>query len=200
MIAVLFVCAGAPATVFGQVYATAQLGYASADFNLGAPYNGVIDDRAMSLGADIGVNLSDHFALELGVTKYNSFSGRATPCAAGLACPLVVQSTGSNDIVAYNFSIVPHVELADVELFAELGYYGARVDTQIGLPDSKFTERGVLLGVGARWYFREPWSVSLEGSRLDDNIYQIAVGAGWGLRLGSESNAVPERSARRALR
>jgi hypothetical protein len=54
--------------------------------------------------------------------------------------------------------------------------------------------------VGARWYFREPWSVSLEGSRLDDNIYQIAVGAGWGLRLGSESNAVPERSARRALR
>jgi hypothetical protein len=196
-IVVLMVCAGSPALGLAQVYATAELGYASADFNLGAPYNGVIDDRALSLGVDVGFNITDHFALELGATKYNSFDGRATPCAPGQACTQLVQSTGSNDIVAYTFTLIPHVELGDVELFGEIGYYGMRIDTQIGLPDDDFKERGLYTGIGARWYFREPWSVSIEASRLDDNIYQLEVGAGWGLRLGDEPDGTPERTARR---
>jgi hypothetical protein len=192
--AVLVLCAGAPAASYGQVYAGAELGYASADFSLGAPYNGVVDDRSMSLGAEVGFSIRERFALELGVTKFGSFDGRATPCAPGMTCTLIVLPTGSNDVTAYNISLIPHIELADVELYAELGYYGMRIDTEIGLPDSDFRERGALLGVGARWYFREPWSLSLEAVRYDDKVYQIALGAGWGLRLGGER---PERSERR---
>jgi hypothetical protein len=45
-----------------------------------------------------------------------------------------------------------------------------------------FHEDGLLLGVGARWYFADPWSISLDATRYDDNIRQLAVGFGWGLR------------------
>jgi len=189
---VLGFCCAAPAVGFGQVYATAQVGYASADFNLGSPYNGVIDDRAMHVGAEVGIGLGRRMGIELGVNKYNSFAGRATPCAPGAVCTNAVIPTGSNDILLYSLALTPHIEVANVELFAEIGYYHAKIDTAIGLADGDFTDDGVLLGGGARWYFREPWSVSLEAMRFDDNIYQIAVGVGWGLRL--DRNQRRERS------
>jgi hypothetical protein len=191
---VLLLCSGLPAAAFGQIYASAKLGYASADFNLGSPYNGEVDDRTMSFGAEVGFKLGRRFALELGATKYNSMSGRATPCSPGAVCPLIIQPTGGNDVFAYNISVIPHIEVSDVELFAELGYYRAKVDTRIGLPDEEFTEDGVIAGIGARWYFREPWSVSLKTTRLDDNIYQLTFGVGWGLRMGSDPDGNPERA------
>lgn len=196
-ILLVVLCAWAPGAAFAQVYATAELGYASADINLGAPYNGDIDDRSFTLGAEVGFSIRERFAIELGVTRFNSMDGRGTPCVPGTNCPLVIQPTSGNDILAYNLSLVPHVELADVELFAEIGYYTARIDTEIGLPDSDFRERGLLLGVGARWYFREPWSISLEASRFENDIQHITVGAGWGLRSGRERDGRPERERRR---
>lgn len=183
----ILLCCSASGVAFGEVYATAELGYASADFNLGSPYNGVIDDRSMTVGAEVGFTIKKRFAIELGVNKYNSLDGRATPCAAGAVCPNVVVPTGSNDILAYSVALIPHIELDNVVLFAELGYYHAKIDTEIGIPGGDFTEDGVIAGVGARWYFKEPWSVSLETSRLDDNIHQIALGVGWGMRPGRDA-------------
>lgn len=177
-------CAGTPALAFGQVYATAQVGYASADFSLGAPYNGVVDDRAVSLGVDVGFNITKRFAFEVGATRYGGFDGRATPCAPGAVCTALVQDVDGNDATALALTLIPHVELGDTELFGKIGYYRLTIDTEIDIPGGKFKERGIVAGIGARWYFREPWSVSLEASRLDDNVYQIELGAGWGLRLG----------------
>jgi hypothetical protein len=181
-------CCAVSGAAFGEVYATAELGYANADFNLGSPYNGVVDDRAMTVGAEIGFSIKQRFALELGVNKYNSFGGRATPCAPGAICSNAVVPTGSNDVLAYSIALIPHIELDKVVLFAELGYYHADIDTEIGIPGDDFTEDGIIAGLGARWYFRDPWSVSLETTRLDDNIYQIAFGVGWGVRSGRDED------------
>jgi hypothetical protein len=40
-----------------------------------------------------------------------------------------------------------------------------------------------------RWYFSEPWSLSLEASRFDDNVSQITFGVGWGLGAGSRGES-----------
>jgi hypothetical protein len=42
----------APALAFGQPYASLQLGYANADFPVGAPYNGVVKDSAPVVGIE----------------------------------------------------------------------------------------------------------------------------------------------------
>jgi hypothetical protein len=185
---------------FAQVYAELELGYSSADINLGSPYNGVVDDRASVVGADFGVNLGSRWAVELGVNKYNSFDGRATPCAPGASCLNEVVPTGSNDINSYSLALVPHFDLKNIVLFAELGYYSADIDTDIGIADDDFTEDGVMIGGGARWYFSEPWSVSLEATRMDENIYQMTVGIGWGLRLGKDDDRSDRRDDRRSDR
>jgi outer membrane protein with beta-barrel domain len=192
----MILCCAASGAALGEVYATAELGYASADFNLGSPYNGVVDDRAMTLGAEIGFSIKRRFAVELGVNKYSSLEGRATPCAPGAVCPNVVVPTGSNDVFAYSIALIPHIELDNVVLFAEFGYYHADIDTEIGIPGDDFTEDGVIAGVGARWYFKHPWSVSLETSRLDDNIYQVAFGVGWGVGPGADADEDDVRAAR----
>ena len=115
--------------------------------------------------------------------RYASFDGQGTPCAAGSVCTPVVQPIGNNDMTIYKAAVVPRFEIGDVRLFGRLGYYRANIDANIAPPDSDFDEDGVLVGLGVRWYFSEPWSVSVEASRFDDNVRQIAVGFGWGLRL-----------------
>ena len=173
---------GAAGTASAQPYAAAELGYASSEFAVGSPYNGVIDDRSLMYGLDVGFGFGRRWAIEAGITGYGDFDGRATPCAPGAVCPAVVQDVSGNDVTVYNLSIVPRVTLGDVRMFAKGGYYRARIDTNVDLPENRFTENGFMLGAGIRWYFREPWSISLEATRFDDKVYQVGIGVGWGLR------------------
>lgn len=174
-----FAAAGAASA---QPYVSANLGYASADFALGSPYNGIVDDRSVSYGVDIGLGFGRRWAIEAGVNGYGGFDGRATPCLAGAVCPLLIAPVSDNDITTYKLSLVPRINVGEVRLFGRIGYYRAKIDTEIDLPGNDFTENGLLLGAGVRWYFREPWSVSLEANRFDSNLYQITVGVGWGFR------------------
>ena len=74
-----------------------------------------------------------------------------------------------------------------MELFARAGYYRADLNVDLGLgAEDKIKQRGLVLGAGARWYFQEPWSVSLHASRFDDNLYQFSVGVGWGIPAAPE--------------
>jgi hypothetical protein len=173
----------APAAAFSQPYASAKIAYAGADFPLGSPYNGVIDDNSPGLGVDFGFGFGRHWALEIGAARYGSFDGSGSPCAAGDVCTLVIRPIEGNDVTLYNAALVPRFTAGDARFFARVGYYRANVDTDIGIPGADdFHEDGLLLGAGVRWYFEDPWSISLEATRFDDNIRQIAVGVGWGLR------------------
>jgi hypothetical protein len=49
-----------PAAAFAQPYVSAKVAYAGADFPLGAPYNGVIDDNSLGIGADVGFGFGRH--------------------------------------------------------------------------------------------------------------------------------------------
>jgi hypothetical protein len=169
-----------PAVSVGQVYVSAGVGYSTADFSLGSPYNGVVDDRSFLFALDGGFR-TERIGIELGLRRYGDFDGRAAPCVPGTECPDVLQSV-SSDLSLYKLSLVPRFDVGNVELFGEAGYYRANIDTDIGLPDSDFRKRGLVLGLGARWYFEDPWSVSLRGERFDDDIYQLVVSFGWGLR------------------
>lgn len=60
---------------------TARLGYASADFSLGAPYNGEVDDEAPAWGVNLGYRFSDLLAVEAGAMRFGDLDGRATPGA-----------------------------------------------------------------------------------------------------------------------
>lgn len=172
-----------PAAAFSQPYASVKVAHAGTDVPLGAPYNGVIDDNSPGLGIDVGFGFGRRWALEIGAARYGSFDGTGTPCAAGDVCTLVVRAIDGNDITLYNAAFVPRISAGDARFFARVGYYRANIDTNIGLPGADdFHEDGLMLGVGARWYFEDPWSVSLELTRFDDNIRQLAVGFGWGLR------------------
>lgn len=171
----------APVTAECQVYVTAQLGLASAEWPAGAPVNGTIDDRAVGLGVDFGVGFGRRWALELGAYGYGSFDARGTPCAAGTVCPAVVTEFGGNDITILKAALVPRFRVGEVWLFGTFGYYRATLDTGVDLPDNKFRDRGAMLGLGARWYFSNPWSVSVQANRFDDNLSQVMVGVGWGV-------------------
>ena len=176
-----------PAAALGQPYASAKVAYAGADFPLGSPYNGVIDDNSPGIGADVGFGFGRHWALEIGAARYGSFDGRGTPCIAGDVCTLVIRPIDGNDMTLYSAALVPRITAGDARFFARVGYYRANIDTNIDLPGAgDFHEDGLLLGVGARWYFSDPWSISLEATRFDDNIRQLAVGFGWGLRRFDE--------------
>lgn len=179
-------CCVAPGLALAQPYASAQLGYASADLPLGAPFNGVLDDRSITYGFDVGFGFSDRWAVEFGMNGYGDFDGRGTPCLAGAACPLIVEDIGGNDLWLYRLALVPRFTVGPVRLFAKAGYYRANIDTDIDLPDRDFNDDGLMLGAGVRLYFSDPWHVSLEATRFDDNITQISIGVGWGVRFGPE--------------
>ena len=172
-----------PAAAFGQPYAVAKLAYAGADFPLDAPYNGVIDDNTPALGIDVGFGFGRHWALEIGAARYASLDGNGRPCVEGDVCTLIVRPIGGNDMTIYNAALVPRITAGNARFFARVGYYRANIDANIDLPGAgDFHEDGLMLGVGARWYFEDPWSISLEVTRFDDNVRQLAVGFGWGLR------------------
>lgn len=170
-----------------EPYVSAQLGFANTEWSRGSPLNGVIDDRGMGYGVDVGLTLGERWGVEVGTYGYESFDARGTPCAGGAVCPNVVSEIGGNDITIFKAALVPHFRIGDdVRLFATLGYYRATLDTNLALPDAKSHERGAVVGVGARWYFAAPWSVSLQATRFDDNLQQLMFGVGWGLRRDGE--------------
>lgn len=178
-IAALLVIPGAASS---QPYARLLVGNADADFPLGAPYNGVIDDSSIMYGLDVGMGFGKKWALEFGVNGYRRFDGQATPCPSGSVCPLIVQDISGNDQTVYEIEAVRRFSIGRLQLYGKAGYYRAHIETNIGLPDADFETDGAALGVGATWFLRAPWSVSLEGMRFDDNVSQVTVAFGWGLR------------------
>jgi hypothetical protein len=168
-----------PSAAFSQPYFSANLGWASADFPIEAPFNGLADDSAPSYGLDFGVGLGS-WAIEVGANGYGNIDGRAAPCAIGTVCAAVVTQE-SVDQTIYEAALVRRFTVRNFELFGKAGYYRAKIDTDIPFDESDFNERGLVLGIGARWYFEAPWSVSIEGTRYDDNVSQLSVGFGWGL-------------------
>ena len=180
---ILLAMSSLPAAALGQPYASAKVAYAAADMPFGSPFNGVIDDNSPALGIDVGFGFGRHWAAELGAARYGSFDGSGAPCVAGDVCTLVVRPIGGNDMTLYHAALVPRITAGDARFFARVGYYRANIDANIDLPGAgDFHEDGLMLGVGVRWYFQDPWSISLEATRFDDNIRQVAVGFGWGLR------------------
>lgn len=164
-----------------QVYAVAQMGYANTDWPVGSPLNGRIDDRALGYGIDFGVGFGRRWAFELGAYGYGDFDARGTPCAGGASCSPVITEVSGNDITILKAALVPRFRVGDTWLFGTFGYYRATLDTNLDLPDAKSRENGALLGVGARWYFSSPWSVSVQAMRFDDNLQQLMIGVGWGV-------------------
>jgi hypothetical protein len=171
-----------PRVASAQPYVAAQLGIASADWPRDAPLNGRIDDNAAGYGIDFGIGFGKRWAFELGAYGYDGFDASGAPCAEGAACPPVITEIGGNDITIYKAALAPRFIVGNVRLFGTFGYYQARIDTNIDLPETDSRDRGAVLGVGARWYFREPWSISVQATRFDDNLRQLMVGVGWGMR------------------
>jgi hypothetical protein len=169
----------APTFALAQPYASVQLGYASADFPLGPPYNGVVDDNAPMLGVEAGVAFGK-WGAEIGFHDYGSFDGFGTPCPDGAVCPQVTQQLNGNNQTLWKLALMRRFEVGNVRLFGKAGYYRAHLKSNVSLPDSDFSPDGVMLGAGIRWYFSAPWSLSLEAERFDDNVSQISVGFGWG--------------------
>lgn len=172
-----------------QPYVTAQVGLASTDWPVGAPLNGRIDDRAPGLGVDFGVGFGRRWAFELGAYGYGAFDARGTPCAGGAVCSAVVTEIGGNDITILKAALAPRFVIGKVRLFGTFGYYRATLDTNLDLPDAKSHDSGAVLGAGARWYFSDPWSVSVQATRFDDNLRQLMVGIGWGVAPGRDRSA-----------
>jgi hypothetical protein len=177
-----------PRAALSQAFVSAELGFASADYTLGAPFNGAIDDNSIMYGAKLGFSFHKHFAAEIAVNGYGSFDGRATPCAVGAsACTQIVQAVDGNDVNVYRILLMPYKMIGNVQLFGEIGYFRMKTDTNIDFADSTFKDRGVALGAGGRWYFKSsPWSVSVQAGRLESRLYQVGVGFGWGLRPPTE--------------
>lgn len=174
--------ASTPRIGAAEPYVTASLGYADVEWSHGAPLNGAIDDRAVGYGVDLGFDVGKRWGVELGTYGYGSFDARGTPCAAGSSCPAVVTEFGGTDIRMLKLALVPRFVIGNTRLFATLGYFRATIDTDLPLPDAKWRDRGAVVGLGTRWYFRDPWSISVQATRFDDNLRQLMVGVGWGLR------------------
>jgi hypothetical protein len=170
----------APQLALCQPYVSAQLGFASTDWARGAPLNGRIDDNAPGYGVDVGIGFGRRWAFEAGAYGYGGFDASGTPCAAGDTCTSVVTEVTGNDITIFKAALAPRFNIGKVRLFGTFGYYQARIDTNLALPDATSRDRGAVLGVGARWYFQNPWSVSLQATRFDDNLRQLMFGVGWG--------------------
>jgi hypothetical protein len=187
-------CVALPGAAFAQPYFSANVGWGSGDFPLEAPVNGFVDDGAPTYGIDIGIGVRQ-WAFELGVSGYGNFDGRAAPCAIGAVCTLIIEET-SLDQTIYDAALVRRFYIKNLEMFGKAGYYKAKLDTDIPIDGSDLVERGLMLGIGARWYFRAPWSVSIEGTRYDDNVSQLSVGFGWGLGFKDEDQRREEERER----
>jgi Outer membrane protein beta-barrel domain len=166
----------APAVAWCQPYGSVEIGYARANFPLGPPYNGVVDDRAPMLGLEGGFAFGK-WGAELGLHEFGTFDGYGTPCVDS-TCTTVTEPINGNDEMLYKVALVRRFEIGNVRLYGKAGYYNAKIKSNV--PDGDFRADGVMLGAGVRWYFSGPWSMSLEGERFDDNISQVAVGFGWG--------------------
>jgi hypothetical protein len=177
-----------PRVALAEPYVLAQLGFANAEWSRGSPLNGVLDDRALGYGVDIGFGFTRRWAFELGAYGYEDFDARGTPCAGGAVCSAVVTEIGGNDVQILKAALAPQFEVGTVRLFATMGVYRATIDTNLDLPEAKSRDRGVVVGVGARWYFTDPWSVSVQATRFDDNLQQLMFGVGWGLRRDRNDN------------
>ena len=171
-----------PRLALAEPYVSAQLGYANINWPRAAPLNGRLDDSGFGYGVDLGFGLGKRWAVELGAYGYEDFDARGTPCAAGASCGAVVTELGGNDISILKVALAPQFTIGAVRLFATMGFYRATIDTNLPLPDAKSRDRGAVLGLGARWYFTDPWSVSVQATRFDDNLQQLMFGVGWGLR------------------
>jgi hypothetical protein len=177
-----------PRVAATEPYVAAQLGYANIDWPRAAPLNGRLDDSGLGYGVDLGFGLGERWAVELGAYGYGDFDARGTPCAAGTFCPAVVTEFGGNDVSILKAALAPQFMIGSVRLFATMGFYRATIDTNLPLPDAKWHDRGAVLGLGARWYFTDPWSVSVQATRFDDNLQQLMLGVGWGLRRNRDAN------------
>jgi outer membrane protein with beta-barrel domain len=173
-----------PTLAFSQPYASVQLGYAHADFPVGPPYNGVVEDSAPMIGIEAGYAFYK-WSAELGFDTYGSLDGFGSPCFTTLCSPLTQEING-NDQTLWKLSLVRRIDIGDWRLFAKGGYYHANLKTNV--PDGDSHPDGFILGIGARWYFSEPWSVALEAERFDDNVSQLSVGIGWGFGGGSRES------------
>jgi outer membrane protein with beta-barrel domain len=189
---------GGPAVAWSQPYASVQLGYADADFPLGPPYNGVVDDSAPMLGIEAGIGFGRKWAAEIGFHEYGSFDGFGTPCPDGSVCPQITQQIDGNDQTLYKIALVRRFEIGNVRLFGKAGYYQADLKSNVALPNSDFDPDGVLLGIGVRWYFSAPWSLSLEAERFDDNVSQISLGFGWGFGRDGDDDEYRDDERRRS--
>ena len=181
IIAALLVLAG-PRIAACQPYVSGELGYASVQWPLDAPLNGRIDDSSLGYGIDFGIGFGKRWAFEVGAYGYGSFDATGTPCADGAACPPVVTDVGGNDVTIYKAALAPRFIVGKVRIFGTFGFYEAKIDTNLDLPGASTHDRGAVLGAGARWYFRDPWSITVQAMRFDDNLRQLMVGVGWGLR------------------
>jgi len=129
-----------------QPYVAAQVGYASTDWARGAPLNGRIEDNAPGYGVDFGIGFGRRWAFEVGAYGYGSFDGSGTPCAAGDSCPAVVTDVTGNDITIFKAALAPRFNIGNVRLFGTFGYYQARIDANLALPDATSRDRGAVLG------------------------------------------------------
>jgi hypothetical protein len=175
-------------TAYAEPYVSAQLGLTNVDWSQGSPLNGTIDDRGFGYGVDVGFGFGKRWAVELGAYGYEDFDARGTPCAPGAVCSGAVTEFGGNDVSIVKLALAPRFTIGEVRLFATMGYYQATIDANVAAPDTKSRERGAVLGLGARWYFADPWSVSVQATRFDDNLRQLMVGVGWGLRKERHSS------------
>ncbi len=188
-----------PTLAFSQPYANVQLGYARADFAVGPPYNGVVKDNAPMVGIEAGYAFGK-WGAELGLNDYGSLEGFGTPCTGGTSCPPTTQTISGNDQSLYKVTLVRRFEIGDnVRLFGKAGYYHATLKTNV--PGGDFHPEGLVLGVGARWYFSSPWSLA---SRRRALRLQRLSGFAW-RRLGlrprrSRQPRLPRRLPRRGAR
>lgn len=176
-----------PAAAFAQPYAVAQLGYASANFPLDEPFNGVLDDNAIVYGVDVGVGIGPRYAVEVGLDAYGSFDGRGTPCTAGSLCAPTVISVPNNDQTVYKLAGLMRFGVGNFRVYGKAGYYSAKIKTNIELPDATLHARGLLLAGGVRWNFENrPLTIGVEASRFDDNVSQVTMTFGWRSHLLGE--------------
>jgi hypothetical protein len=162
-----------------QPYASVTLGWAKANFSLGSPYNGSVDDGSLTYGLEAGLGFGDHWGGELALNRYNEFDGRANLCAPATVCAPTITDQPVDEWL-WHLAIVRRFTVGNFRFFGKAGYYHANINTSIPYEPSDFHENGLMLGIGTRWYFKSPWNVSIEGVRYDDNVTQFLVGVGWG--------------------
>ncbi|HEX5420500.1 MAG TPA: outer membrane beta-barrel protein [Gammaproteobacteria bacterium] len=185
--ALCLLCFGLPAIASAGPYVIGKLGYAKADLSVDPPYNGIVNDRAIAYGIDLGYDFHEHFAAEVGVTGHGGFDGHASPCPSGQTCLLIAEPTSGNHITTYTAALVPKAELQNFVFFGKVGYYQASLHTHSTAGDDHFTDRGVVLGAGARWQNSdEPWNVQIEAERFDNGLYQVTLGFGWTFNIGPQ--------------